>query len=566
MLLTDALCSYLKESGVHHVFGVPGYANYPFYQSMENQKLKVILTRHEGGASWMAYGYAQAGNKKFGVCTGTSGAGTTNLISGVAAAYANSIPMLVVTGQVETSKFGKGAFQEMSGYGPRGMDAVAVLGKMTKFSAMIKSADDFYEIMSKAHRAMFEGRPGPVHINIPIDIQRKPALAKWSAEISKPNISSQTIDAAKKMISNCKAPLILIGRGCRHSVSLLSEFVESTQIPFCTTIQGKGILSHEVLDFGVVGVAGSLRANTFVKEKCDLLICLGTSLNEFTTNGFADYFSQVPKLRVDIDAQEIEKCGKPALGVHGDVGEFLNFMLEDKGFLRASQVDRNLIEWTMSVPKIKETLRDRDVDNLIAPMDVIRTVEECSPDNTFFTADSGNNAVWAVHELTVKKSQNFLIDINTGCMGSGIVSAIGIKAAAPERPVIAICGDGGFMMNGMDVGTAADYGFDVTWVVMNDQKLGMVTQGGNEKYGTDVGTHFVNANIAAMGAAFGATSVQVNTQSELQEALNRRSEIKGPYVIDVRVNDRYLPSVYSRTQRTAEDEALLAQRISQPKT
>lgn len=236
-----------------------------------------------------------------------------------------------------------------------------------------------------------------------------------------------------------------------------------------------------------------------------------------------------------------------------DVANFLSSLRV--GFANRNietNLDPALLSLIQDIPLVKEVTKLQTLDQKITPLEIIEVLQELLPSDAIVCADSGNNAVWLSHYLHLKDSQSFLIDINTGCMGSGVVSAIGAKLAAPHRPVFSVCGDGGFMMTAPEIATAADMGLDITWVVFNDEKLGMVEQGDNAKYGSAVGCRFKNANIAAIGKAYGANAVTVSSKEELREALANRT--KGTSVIDIRFNDAYLPAVYSRTQAVPKKE------------
>lgn len=560
MNTVDLIRDFLIECHVEYLFGVPGYANHPMYLStLSRSGVDVVLTKHEASAAWMAYGYALS-TGRFGACTGTSGAGTTNLVSGVVAAYYNSIPVLVLTGQVEREKFGRGAFQELTGSGCRSVSALKIFEPITKLNVMIEGPNDLPAVLEKAHVAMTTGRRGPVHINIPIDVQK--AVVEDASRFLLPRpapvdgsqaVTDEQLGSFKAALAKARAPMVLLGRGCRGDRDLARRFVEELGVPFCTTIQAKGLLSFgHHYDFGVAGIAGSPRCNQYLAETCDLLIAIGTSLNEFTTSGYASEFgAQGNLIHVNLDPTEFNKNYPTKLPIATDCRAFFERVL-DACPLTISSAIPELREAYGAVPVKKPVERSYD-DGRIAPMDVMAILEEECPSDTVFLADSGNNAVWTVHYLETTRDQDFQIDINTGCMASGVISAIGSKLARPDRPLVSICGDGGFMMSGFELTTAADFDVPVLWVVMNDHKLGMVKQGGMMKFGVSVGDEFKHCDIAAVAASLGVGSRVVSTAEEFRSALKDYFVAPSPFVLDVRFNDSYLPAVYARVKKAADD-------------
>lgn len=556
MLCSELLIRFLAENGVDHIFGIPGYANSAiFLSTLGYPSVKPVLTKHEANAGWLAYGYAQASGK-FGVCTGTSGAGTTNIISSIAAAYYNSIPVLVLTGQVEKSKFGKGAFQELTGSGPRSVCAMKLFDNVTKYSAMVTDPNDLPRVLTEAKTALTTGRLGPVHINLPIDIQKKEVETIWhnAPQELPPEIGIDEIAAALDMLCSAQAPMVLFGRGCQRAQSEAIQLLDTLNIPYATTLQGRGIVPENRANFlGVVGVAGSPRCHAYVAEQCDLILAVGTSLGEFTTNGYDESFTKPHRLiHVDIDEREFGKTVAPRLAIKSDAATFCRTIATKMPSLISAARTYPAPQQPLEVP----IERNHDVPDQIAPFEIMEVLAEVAPDQTTFLADSGNNAVWAAHYLRLKPTQQFMIDINTGCMGSGVASALGVKFARPDRTVISICGDGGFMMNGIEVATAADHKIPVVWLVMNDFKLGMVNQGDRAKYGTSVAYAFENCDIAAMAASYGADSRVIHSKEELRAALNQVAALQHPLVLDVRFNDKYLPTVYARVKKKAEDHHL----------
>lgn len=587
MNVARALCEFLMSHGCNTLFGVPGYANTLLLLETDNVPgLSPILTKHEGSASWMAYGYAQSSGR-FGACTGTSGPGTTNLLTGVAGAYMNSVPMLVLTGQVEKRKFGRGAFQELTGRGPRSVDVMRVFDTMTKWNVQLQSPDELEDVLRNALRALTTGRLGPVHINIPVDVLRAEiAPLHWSlgARPTRDVQNSQHQDgpetaarAAIEALQTATAPLLLLGKGCHSARKLFRDLAKISGIPVATTLQGKGIVcSSDGLFFGIVGTGGSIRASRYILEACDLVIAVGTSLGEFTLDGYNPNGLQNKEIiRVDIDPLEFEKAPFVRRNFQGDAGAFAMALLTHLSSKDSSQKRAGATSsvGTSDLPLLASTHwnsvaemferefplstpvpRDKEIPGAVAPMDIVEVVADWADNDALFVADSGNAAIWACHYLQLKQHQEFHIDINLASMGSGILSSLGHAIASKHRQVICFVGDGTFFMNGIDISTAADYGIHVVWVVFNDGKLGMVEQGNKAIYGWSRAVTYVNHDIASLALACGARASKVRSKQELAEALTASRSGCGPLVLDVCLNDAYLPQVYSRTQKPRQTD------------
>lgn len=551
--IAEIITQFLISHNVHHVFGIPGYANSPFYLSLyENPQVEVILTKHEYGAAWMAYGYAISSNK-FGVCTGTSGGAVTNMLSGIAAAYANSIPLLIITGQVETTKFGLGAFQEMTGQGPRSIDILKLMAPLTKENIMMTKAEQWEGILHRIEIALHTGRLGPVHLNIPVDLQMQesqfPALTKFQP----PALGNQTkllqdLQEIQLLLQTAKHPFLLIGRGCQRYQSDVIALANALSIPFGTTLQAKGLVASEknILDLGVTGIAGSLRCRHYLKNDCDLLISLGASLNEFTTFGFAEWFIQEQKIvQIDIDPAQLFKFKAIHRAFNYDLQSFLPVAAQQLPSSCCEFDFQQFQSYYASIPLESTIPKDKEIEGKLAPGDVIALLECFCPPDTMFFADAGNHAVWAALNLKMKQSQMFVIDINTGCMGSGVNAVIGAKVAHPARAAVCICGDGGFFMNGIEISTAVEYQIPVTWIIFNDQQLGMVAQGFKEKYHRNVDVSYRHSNVANLAKSLGIKTISIYSTQALSMALAELNMLTQPLVFDIHINAAYVP-LYGR--------------------
>lgn len=560
----EALIDFLAAENVSHLFGIPGQANTPLYlATVTNPRIRPVLVRHEAGGGWMAYGYAEASGA-FGVCTATAGPGATNLISPVVAAHENSIPILVVTGQVETTKFGRGAFQEMTGQGPRNANLMEMFQSACKLNLQPTSADELLACLPEVRSALLTGRRGPVHLNVPHDVLKMEMTSlSRSAHAEKGGASANSgFGKLKARLAQAQAPLVLIGHGCMNARTLLAEFLERFQLPHCTTIQAKDLGCHRSpLHLGIIGMSGSPAANDYLANRCDFVLVLGSSLGEFTTGIYQNRLTQgLPMARVDIDERELNRQAHPQLTFCMGVDRFL---------LQFSESVEG--EWRHPVSRTPwysaHAIRTVCVDDppprpgRVAPLAVIEALHRTAPDDAFFVADCGNTAVWATHYLQLRALQRFSIDINFGCMGGSIGRAIGIKLANPHKPVVCLVGDGAFFMNGMDILTATENGIGVCWVVFNDSRLGIVDQGQRATWGVSVATRFKESRVHEFAQAMGARTMRIEDPETLEKALGILGSVNGPVILDVRIDDQIHPKVFSRATTTSARDRAFAQAL-----
>jgi len=555
----NVIVDYLYKNNVTEIFGVSGSGSSAFFAAAaRGGKVKPMITKHEGGAGWMAYSYAQTG-RKFGVCISTTGIASVNMMPAVTAAYANSVPMLVITGEVNMTNYGKGGFQEMSGMGSRIPDICEMMKPVAKMNVKLESSDDLEDILNKVHHALTTGRKGPVHIHIPINIQMGKTfnpLFFMEKEVDALDINYQEISTMLRVIRLAKAPLIILGRGCVESKVKAEEFLKKMKIPFCTTAQAKGLVSLDNdLDFKMVGMCGSVRAQEYIMSHCDLILAVGTSLNEFTSYRFAPWFLEGKKfLRVDIDKSQLKKDKTPDLSVNMDAGLFFTVAknISEKG-LPHEFSGCELFEYYKGISHKREVELIPHRESVVNPLDACKSIEKFAPEDSIYFGDAGNNAAWILHYLDLKEKQEFNIDINTGCLGSSIPSAIGAKRANPERTVISICGDGAFLMNGNEVATAAEYGIPSVWIVFNDGKFACAEQAEEIVLGLAVDTSFKYADIASIAKSYGADSVVVKKKKELVKILKNIRNISHPLVVDVKINDQALPNMFERKAAGGEN-------------
>jgi acetolactate synthase-1/2/3 large subunit len=556
MKITTAglLLQYLQEEGVEYIFGVPGTSLVPLYHAINKQDaIKPILTKHEEGAAFMADGCARVSGN-IGVCYATSGPGATNLVTGVANAYMDNIPLLVITGQVPTSIYGKGTFQDST---KEGVDSVAMFDPITKYSTMVMSKYKVPEIIREAFRIALSGKKGPVHVSCPKDIMEEEVedtLLPPKTYRVKPEYFDRrlVIDAAEKLV-RAKKPAMLVGSGVIASAatSQVLELAEMLNIPVATTPKGKGSFpeSHE-LSLGVLGFAGSPAAEEYIIGDVDVLLVVGASLNQMTT------FSWEPKImpsdcliHIDIDPSQIGKNYPADIGLVGDcvaVLSEISFRILRGLQERDPKAERPIEEVVKFKQRVdvfvnEEKMHSKDVP--IKPQALMREFQEILPQDAIVFADTGNHTCWAIHYLKFEQP-NFISAFGMLAMGYATAAAIGGKLAAPHRPVIAIVGDGCFLMNGMEVATAVNYNVPVVWIVLNNARLGLVHE--LQKFSLvekTVSTTFNRVDLAKVAEGLGAQGFTIERPGELSEILPRALESGKPTVIDVLIDPDEVPPI-----------------------
>jgi len=541
------LLKYLEGEGVRYIFGVPGTTLVPLFAAINNQTaIKPILTKHEEGAAFMADGYARVSGT-IGVCYATSGPGATNLVTGVANAYMDSVPLLVITGQVPTSIYGKGTFQDST---KAGIDSVAMFNPLTKFSDCIMSKYKMPETLREAFRIALSGKQGPVHISYPKDIMEAevedtllpPKTYRVKAEYFDRRL---VIDAAEKLV-HAKKPAMLVGSGviASNATSEILELAEMLNTPVATSPKGKGAFpeSHD-LALGVLGFCGSPAAEEYILGDIDVLLVIGASLNQLTTFSWDPRFMPSDCLiQIDIDPAQVGKNYPVSVALVGDcatvIGEISFRVLRElqEHNINKERPIEEVIKFKQRAGMFlnEEKIHSQAVP--IKPQTLMRELQEIMPRDAIVFADTGNPMCWAVHYLKFEKP-NFFSPFGMATMGYATAAVVGGKLAAPDRPVIALIGDGCFLMNGMEVATAVNHNAPVIWIVFNNAKLGLVHE--LQKYSLGdktVATEFNRINCAEVAQGLGAQGFSIERPGELSEVLPKALNRGRPTVIDVTID------------------------------
>lgn len=562
MNAAELIVQMLEEEGVEYLFGVPGGAiedlNIAVHKS---QKIKPIITKHEAGAAYIADGYARVSGK-LGVCCSTAGPGATNLITGLATSHADYVPVCALTGQVATSVFGKGAIQES---GAESINMATMFRHFTKYSGMLLNEHRTQYMVQKALRMAHTSPGGPVHLNLPADVMKRttsqeiPNSRRWETRAYDP----EAVKAAARILLNAKRPAIIAGWGVvlSRGAEELLELAELMDIPVAATPKAKGIFpeSHS-LSLGGIGFAGSTFAREYIiNGEVDVLLAVGTSFNEMMSSGWDENMLPVDHLiHIDVDAAKIGRNYSTSHGVIGDARTTLKAICGVvKEELGGSGLSRRLRAGTareaIKFLKNREALLDEPPGNehgLYHPRNLVQDIHAYFPDNTLYFADIGNVMAWALRYLSMDNPYSFFVSLGFGGMGHASAAPVGAKLAAPDRPVVALVGDGGFLMNGVEVATAVEYNLPVIWVVFNNAMFGLVYHGRklfDQPIPEGLPSTFRRVNFAQMAEGLGARGIKIDNPDQFTPELIQEVLADGrPAVLDIRIDDQAVPPIHSR--------------------
>mgnify|MGYP002713893570 CR=1 FL=1 len=541
----DAVVRSLEALGTEIVFGLPGGAVLPLYDALfRAEHLRHVLVRHEQGAGHAAEGYAVASGK-VGVCIATSGPGATNLVTAIADAYLDSVPMVAITGQVGSSLLGTDAFQEA--------DIRGITMPITKHNFMVTRAEDVPAAIAAAFHIASTGRPGPVLVDIPKDVQNAEIEFVWPPEVDlpgyKPNTKphSRQIAQAAEMISQAQRPVLYIGGGVvkAGAANVLAEFVDATGIPVATTLMALGAFpqSHP-LYLGMPGMHGTVPAVGAFQE-ADLLIAIGTRFDDRVT-GDTDSFAPYAKvIHADIDPAEIGKIRPVDVPIVGDAKRVLSALTDaftSSGRAKPPQIG----PWLERLTGLKERFPrgyDEHADGTLAPQYVLETLSKEAGPDAVYVSGVGQHQMWAAQFIDYEKPRHWINSGGAGTMGYAIPAAVGAKAALPDAEVWAIDGDGCFQMTNQEITTAALEGFPIKVALINNGNLGMVRQWqtlfyeGNYSH-TKLGGEVYVPDFVKLSEALGAVSFRVTTKDDVLPAIQRAREINDrPVVIEFVVGE-----------------------------
>ena len=527
------LIESLKREGVEVIFGYPGGQVLHIFDALYDEDIKFILTRHEQGAAHAADGYSRA-TGKVGVCLATSGPGATNLTTGIANAYMDSIPMVAITGQVKSFLIGNDAFQEA--------DVTGVTRSITKHNYLIKDVKELARTIREAFYIASSGRPGPVLIDIPSDIQQQETEFIWPEEIEirsyKPTLFGHPgqIKKAAKLIENSKKPLIYAGGGVITSGACheLKKLTEKLNAPITWTLMGIGCFpaTHK-LSLGMLGMHGTAYANHAIME-ADLILAVGARFDDRVT-GRLDKFAPFAKIiHIDIDPTSISKNVRVDIPIVGDAKNILGQLIED--------VDKlpGVPEWLKAIESWKKRfpLKYQDNKDIIKPQYVVEQIYEATKGSAIITTEVGQNQMWAAQWYKYDYPRTFISSGGLGTMGFGFPAAMGAKIGMPDKIVFDIAGDGSIQMNIQELGTCVANKINVKVAILNNGYLGMVRQWQELFYRKRYSyTAMTNPDFVKLAESYGAVGIRVTKKEDVRKAIEKAMSIDNVVFIDFKVEE-----------------------------
>ncbi len=525
---SQILMKVFEEEGVDTVFGYPGGAVIDIYDALDQTDINHIFVRHEQGAVHAADGYARAGDR-VGVCIATSGPGATNTVTGIASAYLDSIPMVVITGQVPTSLIGNDAFQEV--------DIVGITRPCTKHNYLVTDVKKLAKTLREAFYIARSGRPGPVLVDIPKDISQTlteytpPTGEAIQMKTYKPNTNPSTKQLEKvfKLLKQAKKPMIFTGGGTILSGASeeLTAFAKKMNIPVTGSLMGLGSFpGTDPLWLGMLGMHGTYRAN-MATSNCDLMIAVGVRFDDRVTGKTDEFANQAKIIQIDIDPTSIQKNIAVDVPIVGDCKKALKKLNELLQSEKIEEMSFGRDEWLAEIKHWKDTTPLAYAqDDKIKPQYVIEKFFEMTNGEAIITTEVGQNQMWAAQYYNFKKPNHFITSGGLGCMGFGLPAAVGAQMACPDKIVADIAGDGSIQMNIQEMATAVQYGLPVKIIILNNRYLGMVRQWQelfyDKRYASTTLDH--NPDFVKLAEAYGAVGLRATKPSEVEDVLRKGLE------------------------------------------
>lgn len=526
----EAMVKCLENEGVNVVFGYPGAAICPFYDELTHSDIHHVLVRREDNAGHAANGYARISGKPA-VCIATSGPGATNLLTAIATAYADSVPLICITGQVSTDQIGCDVFQEV--------DITGAAEPFVKNSYLIKDASQLPRIFKEAFYIAGSGRNGPVLIDVPVDIQQTMIEFSYPEKVElrtyKPTVKGNSFQIKKvcEALKTSERPLICAGGGVISAKACgeLRELAEKTRIPVVSTMMGLGIFpSEHPLYMGMLGMHGVKTANEAV-SKCDTMILIGARVGDRAVSSPKFLAKTTKIIHIDVDPAEIGKNIPAHIPLVGDCKHILKELTEKLG--SAERAD-----WLAELSEVKNAVPEEDeTEGYVNPKMFIRKLSAKLPDDTICVADVGQNQIWTCNNFRFKRGR-FLTSGGMGTMGYSIPAAVGAKFASPDSEVVAVCGDGSFQMQMMELATIVQEKIPVKIILMRNNRLGMVRELQTNLYkDNQTAVHIADGNpdFVALAKSYGIRAERVCTMAEAEAAIENLCSAKEPYLLECNV-------------------------------
>ncbi|MEB6411551.1 acetolactate synthase large subunit [Enterobacter vonholyi] len=519
----------LERQGITTVAGIPGGTVLPLYDALsQSTQIRHVLARHEQGAGFIAQGMARTQGKPA-VCMACSGPGATNLVTAIADARLDSIPLICITGQVPSSMIGTDAFQEVDTYG--------ISIPITKHNYLVRDISELPQVISDAFRIAQSGRPGPVWIDIPKDVQTAEieidVLPEPGERAPAPEFSAESVRDAAAMINAAKRPVLYLGGGAINAADEIREFAEKANLPTTMTLMALGMLPKaHPLSLGMLGMHGA-RSTNYIMQEADLLIVMGARFDDRAIGKTEQFCPNAKIIHVDIDRAELGKIKQPHVAIQGDVAEVLTQLIP-----QTDATDR--ADWRQLVADLQREFPGAipTEGDPLSHYGLINAVAACVDDSAIITTDVGQHQMWTAQAYPLNRPRQWLTSGGLGTMGFGLPAAVGAALANPDRKVICFSGDGSLMMNIQEMATAAENQLDVKIILMNNEALGLVHQQQSlfYKQGVFAATYPGMINFMQIAAGFGLHTCDLNAEEDAHAALQAAISRPGPALIHVRID------------------------------
>ncbi len=526
---SEAMCEALLDEGIEHLFGYPGGAIMPFYDALPDYPLKHVLTRHEQAAAHAADGYARA-TGEVGVCIATSGPGATNLVTGLATAMMDSVPMVAITGQVGRPAMGMDSFQETN--------VMGMALPFTKHSFLVEDPDELYPTIRRAFEIARSGRPGPVLVDVPKDVQFAACNDNGYRRLKEavPPIASPGLEAAALLLKKAKKPIILAGHGVTLAGAELElvRLAEKTGTPVVTTLLGLSAISNDhPLYIGWPGMHGQASVNRAI-DKCDLLFAVGMRFDDRITGNASKFAPNAKVIHIDIDPSELGKVVKPTVGITADAKAAMRGIL---GHL--DSVEDNCASWREEIKKSQESekMHEETARPEYGPIRIMDAIKEIAGDEVRLVTDVGQHQMWSAQFFKFTKKNSHITSGGLGTMGFALPAAMGVALAYPDEPVWVVAGDGGIQMNIQELATIRDMGLNIKVAILNNGYLGMVRQWQqffhNRRYSS---TPMTGPDYEIFAAAYGLAGKTIHPGGDIEEAVKWANETEGFAIVDFHID------------------------------
>jgi len=519
----------LERQGITIVAGIPGGTVLPLYDALsQSTQIRHVLARHEQGAGFIAQGMARTQGKPA-VCMACSGPGATNLVTAIADARLDSIPLICITGQVPSSMIGTDAFQEVDTYG--------ISIPITKHNYLVRDISELPQVISDAFRIAQSGRPGPVWIDIPKDVQTAEieidVLPEPGERAPAPEFSAESVRDAAAMINAAKRPVLYLGGGAINAAEEIRQFAEKANLPTTMTLMALGMLPKaHPLSLGMLGMHGA-RSTNFILQEADLLIVMGARFDDRAIGKTEQFCPNAKIIHVDIDRAELGKIKQPHVAIQGDVAEVLAQLIPQTDAAERADWRQLVADLQREFPGAIPTEGDP-----LSHYGLINAVAACVDDSAIITTDVGQHQMWTAQAYPLNRPRQWLTSGGLGTMGFGLPAAVGAALANPDRKVICFSGDGSLMMNIQEMATAAENQLDVKIILMNNEALGLVHQQQSlfYKQGVFAATYPGMINFMQIAAGFGLHTCDLNAEEDAHAALQAAISRPGPALIHVRID------------------------------